>query len=49
LVISGNEDTVIARFSEILASGLDELVVTPLPIKDRTDEQFRLMHSIAES
>jgi len=49
LVISGNEDTVTARFSELLASGLDELMVTLLPIKDTTDEQFRLMHSIAES
>jgi F420-dependent oxidoreductase-like protein len=47
LVISGNEDTVTARFSELLASGLDELMVTLLPIKD-TGEQFRLMHSIAE-
>jgi F420-dependent oxidoreductase-like protein len=49
LVISGNEDTVTARFSELLASGLDELMVTLLPIKDTTDERFRLMHSIAES
>jgi alkanesulfonate monooxygenase SsuD/methylene tetrahydromethanopterin reductase-like flavin-dependent oxidoreductase (luciferase family) len=49
LVISGNEDTVTARFSELLASGLDELMVTLLPLKDTTDEQFRLMHSIAES
>ena len=48
LVISGNEDTVTARFSELLASGLDELMVTLLPIKDTDDEQFRLMHSIAE-
>jgi alkanesulfonate monooxygenase SsuD/methylene tetrahydromethanopterin reductase-like flavin-dependent oxidoreductase (luciferase family) len=48
LVISGNEDTVTARFSELLASGLDELMVTLLPIKDTGDEQFRLMHSIAE-
>ena len=48
LVISGNEDTVTARFSELLASGLDELMVNLLPIKDAGDEQFRLMHSIAE-
>jgi alkanesulfonate monooxygenase SsuD/methylene tetrahydromethanopterin reductase-like flavin-dependent oxidoreductase (luciferase family) len=47
-VISGNEDTVTARFSELLASGLDELMVTLLPIKDAGDEQFRLMHSICE-
>ena len=48
LVISGNEDTVTARFSELLASGLDELMVTVLPIKDTDDEQLRLMHSIAD-
>jgi len=48
LVISGNEEIVTARFSELLASGLDELMVTLLPIKDTGDEQFRLMHSIAE-
>ena len=36
------------RFSELLVSGLDELMVTLLPIKDTYDEQFRLMHSIAE-
>jgi alkanesulfonate monooxygenase SsuD/methylene tetrahydromethanopterin reductase-like flavin-dependent oxidoreductase (luciferase family) len=48
LVISGNEDTVTARFSELLASGLDELMITLLPIADTGDEQFRLMHSIAE-
>jgi len=34
LVISGNEEIVTARFSELLASGLDELMVTLLPIKD---------------
>ena len=48
LVISGNEDEVTIRFSELLASGLDELMVTLLPIKDTDDEQVRLMHSIAE-
>lgn len=48
LVISGNEDTVTARFSELLASGLDELMVNLLPIKDTDDEQLRLVHSIAE-
>jgi len=31
LVISGNEEIVTARFSELLASGLDELMVTLLP------------------
>ena len=48
LVISGNEDAVTVRLSELLASGLDELMVNLLPIKDTADEQFRLAHSIAE-
>jgi hypothetical protein len=34
------------RFSELLASGLDELMVTLLPIIDADDEQFRLLHAI---
>jgi alkanesulfonate monooxygenase SsuD/methylene tetrahydromethanopterin reductase-like flavin-dependent oxidoreductase (luciferase family) len=46
LVISGDEDMVTSRFSELLASGLDELMVTLLPIIDAGDEQFRLLHSI---
>jgi alkanesulfonate monooxygenase SsuD/methylene tetrahydromethanopterin reductase-like flavin-dependent oxidoreductase (luciferase family) len=48
LVISGNEDAMTVRLSELLASGLDELMVNLLPIKDTADEQFRLAHSIAE-
>jgi hypothetical protein len=39
---------VTARLSELLASGLDELMVNLLPIKDIGDEQLRLMHSVAE-
>ena len=46
LVISGDEDIVTSRFSELLSSGLDELMVTLLPIIDAGDEQFRLLHSI---
>jgi|SRR5215208_227159 len=46
LVISGDENMVTARFSELLASGLDELMVTLLPIRDADDEQFRLLHSV---
>jgi alkanesulfonate monooxygenase SsuD/methylene tetrahydromethanopterin reductase-like flavin-dependent oxidoreductase (luciferase family) len=46
LVISGDEEMVNARFSELLTSGLDELMVTLLPIVDAGDEQFRLLHSI---
>jgi hypothetical protein len=37
---------VTSRFSELLASGLDELMVTLLPIIDAGDEQLRLLYSI---
>ena len=46
LVISGNEATVTARFTKLLAAGLDELNVALLPITDASDEQSRLMHLI---
>ena len=46
LVISGDEDMVTSRFSELLSSGLDELMVTLLPIIDAGDELFQLLHSI---
>ena len=48
LVISGNEATVTARFTELLAAGLDELNVALLPITDASDEQSRLMHLIGQ-
>ena len=48
LVISGNEATVTARFTELLAAGLDELNVFLLPITDASDEQLRIMHLIGQ-
>jgi hypothetical protein len=48
LVISGNEATVAARFTELLAAGLDELNVALVPITDASDEQSRLMHLIGQ-
>jgi F420-dependent oxidoreductase-like protein len=48
LIVSGNEDTVAAQFTELLAAGLDELMVTLVPIKDAMDEQTRLMHLIGQ-
>jgi F420-dependent oxidoreductase-like protein len=48
LVISGNEATVAARFTELLAAGLDELNVALVPITDAGDEQSRLMHLIGK-
>jgi F420-dependent oxidoreductase-like protein len=48
LVISGNEATVAARFTELLAAGLDELNVALVPVTDAGDEQSRLMHLIGK-
>ena len=49
LVISGNEDIVAARFTELLATGLDELMVSLVPIKDAVKEMRQLMHLIGRS
>jgi hypothetical protein len=46
LIVSGNEATVAARFTELLASGLDELMVTLVPISDADNERERLMRLI---
>lgn len=48
LVISGNEDIVAARFTELLATGLDELMVSLVPIKDAINEMRQLMHLIGQ-
>ena len=48
LIVSGNEDTVAAKFTELLAAGLDELMVILVPIKDAVDEFTRLMHLIGQ-
>jgi F420-dependent oxidoreductase-like protein len=48
LIVSGNEATVAARLTELLAEGLDELMVTLVPIKDAPDELTRLMHLIGQ-
>jgi F420-dependent oxidoreductase-like protein len=48
LIVSGNEATAAARFTELLAAGLDELMVTLVPIKDTVDDLTRLMHLIGQ-
>jgi F420-dependent oxidoreductase-like protein len=48
LIVSGNEATVATRLTELLAAGLDELMVTLVPIKDAVDELTRLMHLIGQ-
>jgi len=47
LIISGNDATVAARFNELLAVGLDELMISLVPITETgDDEQALLMHLI---
>jgi hypothetical protein len=48
LLISGNEATVSARLRELLEAGLDELLITLVPVSDTAEEeqQARLMHLI---
>ena len=47
LIISGNDGTVAARFNELLAAGLDELMISLVPITETgEDEQALLMHLI---
>jgi F420-dependent oxidoreductase-like protein len=48
LIVSGDEATVAARFTELLAAGLDELMVSLVPTKDAADEQTRLMQLIGQ-
>lgn len=46
-VVSGTEASVAARFTELLATGLDELMVSLVPTSDEgDDEQARLAHLI---
>lgn len=48
VIISGNEDIVAARFTELLTAGLDEPMINPVPIKDAIDEMRRLMNLIGQ-
>jgi hypothetical protein len=48
LIVSGNEATVAAQFTELLAAGLDELYVGLVPITDADNEQSRLVHLIGQ-
>jgi len=48
LVISGNEDTIRARIVDMLAQGLDELLVMPVVVSDAVGEQARLARLIGQ-
>ncbi len=46
LVVAGNEAAVQQRIRELLASGLDELLITPIPVADEERERQQLLHLI---
>jgi F420-dependent oxidoreductase-like protein len=50
LVISGNEEKIATRINELLSAGLDELMISPVPVtgtgEDEQQQQARLMHLI---
>jgi alkanesulfonate monooxygenase SsuD/methylene tetrahydromethanopterin reductase-like flavin-dependent oxidoreductase (luciferase family) len=46
LVISGDEATVRSRIYELLASGLDELMLQLIPIADETSEREQLLQVV---
>ena len=46
LVISGNESTINARFAELLAAGLDELMVSLVPTTGGSDEEQVLLRHL---
>lgn len=48
LVISGRPDAIAERFRELLASGLDELLVMLVPVQQAGDEMHRLMRLIGQ-
>ncbi len=46
LVISGVDNTIAARFSQLLTNGLDELLVLIVPVKDADQERAQLANLI---
>ena len=48
MIISGNEDTLATSFTKLLATGLDELMVSLVPVVDEVQEQTQLMRLIGQ-
>lgn len=48
LVVSGDEATIVRRLTDLLAAGLDELLITPVSVVDAKDEQARLARLIGQ-
>jgi hypothetical protein len=48
MIISGNEDTISTSLTKLLDAGLDELMVSFVPVVDEKYEQTQLMHLIGQ-
>jgi F420-dependent oxidoreductase-like protein len=48
LVVFGDEATVKARLTELLAQGLDELLIMPIPVIHPEDEQARMLQLVGQ-
>ena len=48
MIISGNEDTVATSLTKLLDAGLDELMVSLVPVVDEKNEQTQLMRLIGQ-
>ncbi len=48
LVVSGDEAVVADRLTDLLAMGLDELLVMPIPVMDPTGEPYQLARLIGQ-
>ena len=48
MIISGNEDTVATPLTKLLDAGLDELMVSLVPVVDEDHEQTQLMRLIGQ-
>ena len=48
MIISGNEDIVATSLTKLLDAGLDELMVSLVPVVDEKNEQTQLMRLIAQ-
>lgn len=48
LVVSGNEETIVKRLTDLLAAGLDELLVTHVSVANAQNEQAQLARLIGQ-
>jgi F420-dependent oxidoreductase-like protein len=48
LVVSGDEQTIVTRLRDLLSSGLDELLLQPIPVNNEARERAHLAHLIGQ-